>query len=908
MNLSVARARMIARQHGRTSDEGLTLIEVIVAFVILMIAIIPMSYLLTTAVASATQARQREAAIQLADSWVEILSNTSPPTYSDGTVYTGHSEAVASLVPAGVQTPKSTLSDTTFAVTALYTNQAVDNLGQSDLCSDGQPPSPTHPGVIQLQVTVTWGLGQSLTDTTNIDYPQPGLQTQGFLGVQLSNDGLADFYGNSASDRLEAVPVSIEETSPNPTLSPNPIVLQPDQNGCVFTQVPQGTYSVSLGQPVAGTPATFTGYNANSPAFVTTSGSTTDTATATVTETAETVVQMTAFDEGINTSISYGGSAAVDRGVECPGTTVLTCVTTGNGASQASAAWGGTSANWSSTTFANVSNILQVACTSASSPTCVGVGYGPSGGVILTTQAGLGTVSTDALPSSAGVSEVTQVTCPTANGCYAIGTTASGPVLLAGAVGQTAPQQDTWAVVAPTSTTFTSLSSIACPMTTTCELAETSVVGTASAAPGILRLDGDPATLATNSAWVPTFTLDSAPTNLVTSGQVTCPTSSQCLLTGVVNEGVANPLEPTVLAAAISATVTGNPPPSSSWSVESTFPTTGVGSVSGISCTSTNCMAVGTASGVAAVWTADLTENPDDWAQASLPTSLQVQAVSSVACGNPTGADTASCVVAANTTGASSPGQLLVGSLTGGSWAWNSAIAPAGTVDFFTGVACEAPPSPSASACAAVGATPSGPVILTSANGPQGTWTAQTPSSLPGATVTGIPLEIAPATTSSWTTPVAAGGTTNATTLGMVLYPWASGYSLVAGDCSAEATNFSTTTLSAAPGGPASAVVPLGLAALKLVTTSGAPVSGATITLTSTSCGANGDTYVLPVTDPAGFTRTAVPYGTYSYTVNSGGMAAPADTITVGASSLVLTTSTPTTTTAYLPSSLSVPS
>ena len=33
----------------------------------------------------------------------------------------------------------------------------------------------------------------------------------------------------------------------------------------------------------------------------------------------------------------------------------------------------------------------------------------------------------------------------------------------------------------------------------------------------------------------------------------------------------------------------------------------------------------------------------------------------------------------------------------------------------------------------------------------------------------------------------------------------------------------------------------------------------------------SGDTYTLPVTDAYGFTRTSVPYGTYSYTVTKSG-------------------------------------
>ena len=49
------------------------------AFTILMVTMVPIGYLLDSTVAAASQARQKEAALQLADSWMEILSNSSPP-------------------------------------------------------------------------------------------------------------------------------------------------------------------------------------------------------------------------------------------------------------------------------------------------------------------------------------------------------------------------------------------------------------------------------------------------------------------------------------------------------------------------------------------------------------------------------------------------------------------------------------------------------------------------------------------------------------------------------------------------------------------------------------------------------------------------------------------------------------
>jgi hypothetical protein len=266
--------------------------------------------------------------------------------------------------------------------------------------------------------------------------------------------------------------------------------------------------------------------------------------------------------------------------------------------------------------------------------------------------------------------------------------------------------------------------------------------------------------------------------------------------------------------------------------------------------------------------------------------------------------------VAGTSTGAVGSGLLVDGSLTGGSWAWNFIAAPAGvTVQFYDDVACQVPPSASASACAAVGSTLTGPVVLASANGPAGTWANVTPASFPGGKVTGIPIETAPEGTTSWTTQVAAAtGRTNATILPNVLYPQPSGYTVVAGDCPNEGNGAPSGSLLAPAGGTATTTVPLGLISLQLVNASGAPVSGASITLTSTTCGSGfADAYNLPVTDGYGQSVISVPYGSYSYTVTIGGSATAHTSVNlaVGPSTVVETVSgTPTT--YYLPTPVPV--
>ncbi|HEY5108134.1 MAG TPA: hypothetical protein VII96_00840 [Acidimicrobiales bacterium] len=878
------RALRHTRVTGRHGDEGVSLVEVLIASIILLVTMLPMGILLTTVSSASADARQRQAALQLADSWVEILANSQPPTGTDGSVLTNTPQTP--VAPAGTQAPSSTLGGTVFTVTAAYAENLVNSVGQSDLCTAGQPPSPSHPGVIQLRVTVTWNGGlHTLSDTTEINYPKPGLQTEGFLAINLTNDGQTDVYGNQATDRLQALPVTITQISGTPVLTPNPYTLYSDANGCIFAQVPVGVYNIAIGQPTDGTPPAFSGYT-GTPPFVTPSGSTTDAQNnQQVQVTAEATVQLNAFDEGITGNVTYGGASAVGGGVSCPNAATMPCIALGDGTSGASAAWGDAGGVWSSTALAAGTSLNQVACTTGSSAYCAGVGYGPGGGFIVTTSSSVNSVVTDTVP--AGVTDLTQVTCLSAKGCYALGTSSTGPVLLAGRVGAGG---DRWVVVDHPGITFTGLSSLTCPTSATCELSYAGVFG----APGVLRLDGDPGTQGSSGSWSPTITSDTLPAAVRSVGTIACPTSTTCLATAVGDQ--ASSTDATVITMGVAGSG------ASAWSAESTFPT-GASSVTGMSCSASTCVTIGTATGAPAVWTGNMSGATHGWVQANgIPSS--VASVTSVACGNPAAGDSADCAITAVTSAASASGQLLVGSQTNGSWAWNFANLPASdTVQYFVGVSCERPASAANATCAAVGSTAGGPVILSTGTGPSGTWSDVTPPSLPGSTVTGIPLETSPSGTVSWTTQIAAGQTPNASTLPNVLYPQANGYSIVAGDCASEASSTAIANLNAAPGGTASATVPLGLLNLQLIGSTGAPVSGATVTITSMTCPGS-DAYNLPVTDATGATMTSVPYGSYSYTVTQGSTAVAhtAVTLQVGANSVqVQTTSGGPWATVYLP-------
>jgi len=862
---------MEKRRGAHHNDEGVSLVEVMIAGMVLLLVMIPMGILLTSISSAAAQTRQRQAAEQLAASWLQVLENTPVPVVS-GVPQTNTPILLKSVDGSGAlnyNAPQvsdanglTQLAGTTYKSYSEYTTNSVNEVGQSDLCSAGSPPSPTHPDVIQLQVTVYWGANfdRSLSQVTEVNYPTPGSgQGDGYLAINVSNVQVNDALNNSWQTRLGAIPVAVTQTAigvGGQALAA--LQLYPDNNGCIFAQVPAGTYDIATVQPPQ--KVNIPGY-LGSPAFVDEANATSEDKSVSVVAGGEQTVDLGGFDEGIASTVTFAGASAIDSGVECPDGAGLTCVTLGSGTTGASAAWGGTGSAWSSTTLATGTHVNQVDCTTAASAECVAVGYQGNSGLILSTTSNFNNTTVDTVPS--GITDLTQVTCPSTQGCYALGTSATGPVLLAGRVG---PGTNVWANVTPSSIAFTTMASIACPMSTTCEV----TYATASGA-GVLRLDGNPASLGGNPLWTPTATPDVLPTpsnntyTVTSVGTITCPSTSECLATATGD--ASSSADPTIVEATIA------PSGPSNWSAEATFPT-GATSVTGISCVYTTCVAIGNASpnsvGTAAVWTGDLTSTPDNWVQSNgIPPS--VENVSSVACGQPSGSDTADCVIAAESASGAGSGQLLVGSLSG-SWAWNYAVPPSNpSVQYYVGVACESPPSAGAAACAAVGATATGPIVLTASSGPNGSWNVQTPANLPGAVVSNIPVEVAQTSTSAWLSAPTTLLSGNSYTLNNPLYPWTGGYSDSAGQCS---NGIVSSTLSAPPGGTATAPVPLGLLPLQLVYNAGGPIAtGAAVTLTDWTCGSAGTTYNLPITDATGVTMTSVPYGTYKYSVTVGGTA-----------------------------------
>ena len=426
------------------------------------------------------------------------------------------------------------------------------------------------------------------------------------------------------------MPVTLTQTATPPvggTLLDRHRSSTADANGCVFAQVPEGTYTVSLGQPTQGTPAGFlaVGAPASPPSSRRPSPQPPPTRRpAPLNSTGVVTISVPGFDEGINTQLTYGASTGGRwrRGVPWSERLHL-------------------HRNRQRHRHRRLGGVGRCRCHLVVDDTVLRCQHLPGclhhfqpiqvcGGRRQRRERRRYSPPPrlrarpfpTRFPSGVTGSPRSPVRRPT--GATPSGTnTARNAVLLAGAVGQTTLQRDTWSVVAPA--TPRSRASPRSPAhfpprasERACRLDRERVTY-----PGILRLDGDPATLATNGLWTPTFTADTLPagssgTSLVTAVGQRLSSATQCLALGAGD--LTGSTDPTVLVATIAPT-SGTPPPST-WSNEPNFPT-GTGSVTDLTCASTTCLVwAPPSSGTPEAWIAASLRSPDDWALASLPDQL----------------------------------------------------------------------------------------------------------------------------------------------------------------------------------------------------------------------------------------------------------------------------------------------
>ncbi len=212
----------------RRDEEGFGLLEVILSLTVLLLVLMASTYLADTVVKQAAFNREKVAAAELAEQYLEITSNATLSSL----------QANISRDVLLTATPV-TVGGIGYSVWSHLEWAGTGNT--PSLCTSGNPPQ-----VIRATMTVKWGNGQSMGETSIIDPPYgtviPG---DGFLSIQI--------YGANApkapADTTNLINVIVNVTPQSTGVT---TVYNPDQNGCVYLQEPLGKYNISLASPTGG--------------------------------------------------------------------------------------------------------------------------------------------------------------------------------------------------------------------------------------------------------------------------------------------------------------------------------------------------------------------------------------------------------------------------------------------------------------------------------------------------------------------------------------------------------------------------------------------------------------------------------------------------------------------------------
>ena len=523
-----------------------------------------------------------------------------------------------------------------------------------------------------------------------------------------------------------------------------------------------------------------------------------------------------------------------------------------------------------------VSSLTQISCLTSTTTDCVAAGTNSSGNAVVVTgtigAAGSDSWALDSLPSTPTLTSVSSLQCSSvSNGCVALATTTTvgSPVIVSGPA--TSPS-GTWAAGIFTGFTATAFTQVVCPTATSCMAIGTGTPTGLTSRPIVLNASVAGGTGIGSTGSTATWTVDPyTPTTVTVSSlsSIVCPITSstpKCLVSGVGTSG-------TTTGAVFLFGAPGGP-------LGAEFPEVGTTPISGITqvtCpSSTQCQAIGLNASGPVIFTATINPTPataDTWTSDTVPTpSGTLSSLSQVACQS-----ASNCLImGTGMSAAGTPAGFLFQTSGGSGTSWTNVTLPTSDsgLQYFNGIACVA----TSGACSAVGATTTSAVIVSSSSGPGGTWSDGTPSTLSGNFPTGIPIEInnSSLTPSAYVNAVEAGASTAVTQLPL-LFPFQGGYSMWAGDCQTELNAYDTAQAATIPGGTSgstpgmpSPVIPLGVLPLAVThKTSGLPDSAATVTLTAATSGCSADTYTLQSTGPDGLSRTEVPYG--SFTLSIGG-------------------------------------
>jgi hypothetical protein len=266
----------------RQDEDGFGLLEVMLSLVVLLMVLVASSYLVDNVVQQAALNRQKVAAAELAEQYLETTANNSL-TSLQADISKNVLLTATPIKVGGIN--YSVWSHLEWAGTGVAPS----------LCASGNPPQ-----VVRATMTVKWGNGQSLGETSILDPPYgtviPG---DGFLSIRIYGGNLTSAPADTAN--LLNVAVNVYSQTTNTTTTYNP-----DQNGCIYLQEPLGKYLVTLASPTGG-PA-FIDYQENStPSYP-------------VTATPQTYVTVAVAGIAVNASFYYdeAGTVTVSPSASAP--------------------------------------------------------------------------------------------------------------------------------------------------------------------------------------------------------------------------------------------------------------------------------------------------------------------------------------------------------------------------------------------------------------------------------------------------------------------------------------------------------------------------------------------------------------------------------------------------------------
>ncbi len=234
-------------RHRAHSSAGFGLIEVVIALALLMLIVLPMSYLLGTVLQQTGDARASVAAGLIAEQQLEEAHSILSSSMTAGTssVCTPPS-GTGPVLPCTIPQPPQTVQGFHYHIN-LYFDWYVS--GSTDVCTSGRVPQ-----VVLAQVTVSWGPTlKSVSESSIVNLPYIATNpNDGFLAVQVDNASGGGTQG-----------VTVTATSTSPAYSTVGVT---DSSGCAFLTIPSASspgYTVSLSPPASAAGATYVDQNNN---------------------------------------------------------------------------------------------------------------------------------------------------------------------------------------------------------------------------------------------------------------------------------------------------------------------------------------------------------------------------------------------------------------------------------------------------------------------------------------------------------------------------------------------------------------------------------------------------------------------------------------------------------------------